>query len=597
MDDIRQYHSGNTLALSEVLMLLKLNLFNLKKISKTMKTSILSLILVIFLVISCKTEVENSSTPADEIQLGEILKTVAGSVQAVQDFKTMSFKVDGASFEYEQDIPSLPSPIAGNKYIYDCYSNLSARKLKMDYSYCEFNQPAYYETPGPNIFISDKVGSQSDNYIWKSYYFNDVAPVAMFATEIEAHHKVQLMSNPLQLLKVLLSKNKETTSTKDLKLSFPHEKFPSLSFEVFFDKTTKLPTKVSIDEVDYLQGNVKYEVVFKNWTKVNGFQFPTTLEHIHGGNMLRKETLSNIKVNPVFSESFFNPEVVADPIPYDEAQSKLGVYNSQFIMRWNAWNLGWPEPLNDGALDMGTLDMKPYKMDQQYVSPTVKIIGRPDNRLWNVAIKTAGGLYLVDTPLNQDWTRSLIDAAKKAFNENNIKAIISTHTHHDHFAGIREGLTETSNVYISEEGVPFLNKVAAADHSMNKDKFALNPKKPNPIVVKDVTKLENGRIEIHRLHVKKSSATAHSHDMLVVYLPEEEIIIQADQLWSGTFMKVWGNYTPRGFTEKAKVSIKNNAQYLLDYIKENNLKVSKIISQHGGLGPMQDLYTITNATK
>ncbi|MDZ7896953.1 MAG: MBL fold metallo-hydrolase [Arcicella sp.] len=561
-----------------------------------MKRSFYLLIVVVGLIISCKEEVENT-TPTGEIQLSEALNSVAGSVQAIQDFKTMSFKVDGASYEYEQDIPSLPSPLLGNKYIYECYSNLSARKLKLDYSYCEFNQPAYYETPGPNVFISDKVGSQSDHYIWKSFYFNDVAPVGMFSTEIEAHLKVQMMSNPLQLLKIILSKNKETATTKNLVLSFPHEKFPNIVFEVFFDKETKLPTKVSTDEVDFLQGNVKYEVVFKNWTKVNGVQFPTTLEHYHNKNLLRKETLSNIKVNPVLGDNFFNPEVVNDPIAYDEVQSKIGVYNSQFIMRWNAWNLGWPEPVNDGAFDIGSLDMRPYKMDPQYVSPTVKIIGRPDNRLWNVAIKTAGGLYLVDTPLNQDWTRSLIDAAKKAFNENNIKGIISTHDHHDHFAGIREGLTETGNIYIAEESVPFLNKVVAADHTMNKDKFALNPKKLTINVVKNVTVLENGRIEIHRLNVKKSTATAHSDDMLIVYLPEEEIIIQADQLWSGTFMKVWGGYTPRGFTEKAKASIRNNAQYLLDYIKENNLKVSKIISQHGGLGPVEDLYTITNTKK
>ncbi|MEA5460960.1 MBL fold metallo-hydrolase [Arcicella sp. LKC2W] len=560
-----------------------------------MKKSLYALVAVIFLTISCK-EAENS-TPPNEIQLSEALNSVAGNAQAIQDYKTVSFKVDGMSYEYEQDIPSLPTPLVSNKYIYECYSNLSARKLKMDYSYCEFNQPAYYETSGPNVFISDRVGSQSDQYIWKSYYFNEVTPVAMFSTEIEAHLKVQMMSNPLQLLKVLLSKNKETVNTKNLVLSFSHEKFPSIVFEVFFDKDTKLPTKVSTDEVDFLQGNVKYEVVFKNWTKVNGIQYPTTLEHYHNKNLLRKETISNIKINPSFSDSFFNPEVVNDPIPYDDVQSKIGVYNSQFIMRWNAWNLGWPEPVNDGAVDLGTVDMKPYKMEPQYVSPTVKIIGRPDNRLWNVAIKTSGGLYLVDTPLNQDWTRSLIDAAKKAFNENNIKGIISTHCHHDHFAGIREGLTETGNIYLAEESVPFLKKVTSADHSLNKDKFATNPKPLTINPVKNVTVLENGKIEIHRLNATKSSATPHSSDMLIVYLPEEEIIIQADQLWSGTFMKVWGGYTPRGFTEKAKVSIKNNSQYLLDYIKEKNLKVSKIISQHGGLGSVQDLYTITNTNK
>ncbi|MCU0467697.1 MAG: MBL fold metallo-hydrolase [Arcicella sp.] len=559
-----------------------------------MKGLFYSLIVVIFLVIACKKE-DEVSTPSEEIQLTEILNTVAGSSQAIKDFKTMSFKVEGISYEYEQDIPTLPSPLVSNKYIYECFSNLSARKLKMDYSYCEFNHPAYYETTGPNIFISDKVGSTSDQYIWKSYYFNDVAPFSLFSTELEAHLKIQMMSNPLQLLKIIQSKNKDNVSTKNLVLSFNHDKYTNIAFEVYFDKTTKLPIKVSTDEVDFLQGNVKYEVVFKNWTKVNGVQFPTTLEHYHNKNLLRKETLSNIKVNPVFSDSFFNPEVVKDPIPYDEAQAKIGIYNSQFLMRWNAWNIGWPEPVNDGAVDLGAMDLKQFKLEPQYVSPTVKIIGRPDNRLWNVAIKTAGGLYLVDTPLNQDWTRSLIDAAKKAFNENNIKGIISTHCHHDHFAGIREGLTETSNVYIAEEGVSFLNKVAATDHSLNKDKFALNPKKPVVHPVKDVTVLENGRIQIHRLNPKKTTATPHAADMVIVYLPEEEVVIQADQLWSGTFMSVWKGYTPRGFTEKAKVEIKNNAQYLLDYIKEKNLKVSKIISQHGGLGSVQDLYTITNS--
>jgi len=80
--------------------------------------------------------------------------------------------------------------------------------------------------------------------------------------------------------------------------------------------------------------------------------------------------------------------------------------------------------------------------------------------------------------------------------------------------------------------------------------------------------------------------------MLFVYVPEYEVLIQADQLWNGIFSNIWNGQSIRGFTPETKEELSNNANYLLDYIEEKGLKVSKIVAMHGGLGPYQDLLDV-----
>ncbi|XLS29683.1 MBL fold metallo-hydrolase [Flavobacteriaceae bacterium M23B6Z8] len=562
-----------------------------------LKSTFIVVFCAFFVLTSCKNDDDNSPNGTEGLTLEEIAEAMGG-IETINNVKTMSFSVKGNSYEYEQDIPTLPSPLTSNYYVYDFYTELNARKMRMDYDSIHFNHPAYYDTKGPLFIVNDRTGSVSRDFIWKSYYLGVTDPHGIFSTEIEANIKNQKMANPIELIREIASTRKLSDASSDNSFSIP-TRVDGLDIRVEFDPKTALPIRAVTREADFLKGDVSFEVVYENWIEIAGTKFPTKIEYILDNEVFKSETLSNIELNPQLSADTFTPEAVpADyQIAWDEEQADFGIYHSQFYHRWNAWNIGYPEPVNNGAIDLGAFDLSQFGLASQYIGENVKIIGRPDNRLWIAAINTPEGVIIVDSPLNQKWTRSLINATKNAYPGKDIIAVISTHAHHDHFAGIREAAQEAGKVYIAEESVPFLNQVLTGTHEIYPDNLAKNPRNVEVETVNDITYLADGAIEIHRLKPTGSSATPHAADMLVVYVPEYELIIQSDQLWNGDFMKVWHGYTYRSFTPQARVEIINNARYLLDYIEEKELKVSKIMAAHGGLSGIEELEVPANAVQ
>jgi len=558
-------------------------------ISKTGQLSffLLTLCLVLFTV-SCNDDNDEILPSTNtEVSLASVADALGGA-DYLESINTISYRAEGNSFEYEQDIPDMPSPLTSNHYAYNFQCFLNNRKLRMDHEFINFYHPTFYETRGPLTIINDNVGTVSKDFIWKSYYLGVDDAHAMFATEIEANLKNQLMANPLELLKDILNNYPSTTPIAGNKL-LVKTRVEGSEIELVIDEATNLPIKASTMEADFLKGDVSFEVTYEDWVKVGDTQFPSKVEYVLDGDVFKSEEITNININPAIEDSMFEPESVEHPIAYDEAQADFGIVHSQFYHRWNAWNIGWPEPVNNGALDLSNFDLAPFGIGSQYIGPDVKVIGRPDNRLWNVAIKTDNGVVIIDSPLNQKWTRSLLNATKVAFPDEEIVATISTHAHHDHFAGIREAAYETGKIYIGEESVEELNQVLEGKHTIMPDNLAKNPRNVEIEAVKDITYLDNGNIEIHRLKPSNTTAHAHSDDMLIVYLPKYELVIQADQLWNGTFTFIYRGMGYNGFTPEAKAEISNNAKYLRDYIIEKDLKVSKIVAMHGGLGPVEDL--------
>lgn len=546
------------------------------------------ILLSVLIFASCADD--DTNIPDETIFLKDVLRAVGGE-DAVKNAVTLSYHAEGNTFEYEQDIPSEPSPLTSNLYNYDFYTELTQRKIRYDYHSISFNHPAVYDTAGPLVIINDKKGSTSNYFYWASYYFDIIDPHALFSTEIEAHIKNQKMANPIALLKEILENQGVDASTRTNTFSV-NTRVEGLTIDLVIDPDTNMPVSARIKESDFLQGDSTFEVFYEDWTKTGRLKYPATADYQLNGDTLKREKFTDIKFNPPLPEDTFTPEHVELEIAFDEEQADFGILNSQFYHRWSAWNIPWPEPTNNGALDLGNFDLTSVGVTDQYIGPKVKIFGRPDNRLWNVGIETPEGIVLVDAPLNQRWTRSLIDEAKKAFPGKEIISVIATHTHHDHFGGIREAVYEADKVYIAEEGKEFLENTLKRKYTLQPDNLAKSPKNVDIEVVNDVTYLDNGNIEIHRLNPQNSSHVPHSKDMLFVYVPEYEVLIQADQLWNGIFSAIWNGQSVRGFTPQTKEELSNNAAYLLDYIKEKDLKVSKIVAMHGGLGPYQDLLNV-----
>jgi glyoxylase-like metal-dependent hydrolase (beta-lactamase superfamily II) len=237
-------------------------------------------------------------------------------------------------------------------------------------------------------------------------------------------------------------------------------------------------------------------------------------------------------------------------------------------------------------------------MLNQTIGENVKIIGRPDSSNWPVAIKTSSGIHLVEAPLSPRWTRSVINAVQNEFPGEDIISVIPTHTHYDHFGGIREIAAEVDKIYIPENSRSKLENALSSTHTLVPDAFSNNSNMPLIENVTGITYIDNGAIEIHILKLSDNAGNSHaidnshSEDIVVVYVPEYNVLIQADFLYAGIFLRIWNNEMVFPFTGVARTELSQRAQFLVNYIGEKNLNVDTIIGIHGGKCTMEDLINV-----
>lgn len=553
-------------------------------------------VFILTFAISCQ-EKDKETGPQTSFTLQQVVDAMGG-IDAIKAVKTVSYAVEGAAYEYDQDLPNEPI-VLGSEYWYQYTSELNARKIRMDWSKIHIYQPTNYENGRSLMIINDKQGSISGEWKWSGYYIGLTAPTGVPAAKIESLLKNKLMANPIEMVQRLLTTYKMTDKAVDFTFSLP-TRIVGLDIKVIIDPKTAKIIGAKTKESDYLHGDSWFQVDFLEMTKVGAIEMPSTVWFNLNGNTLQKEKYTNIQVNPTLTSDSYQLQSVAVPIAYDENQADLGVYLSQFYHRWTAWGLPIDFRQDNGSLVMDeyNLNYPPLPLGSQLIGPNVKIIGRPDNRLWTVAIQTPAGVYIVDSPFNAILTRNYITTIQRAFPGKSILGVISTHTHHDHFGGFREMVSQTENVYIGPKSVDFAKDVLKAPFTVLPDNYAKTPKTAQFHLINDITKIDGGAIEIHNLKPTRTTAIQHADENLIVYVPEYKCIIQSDQIWTGDFITIWNEqHTGKHYTELAKATLANNAKYLLDYIREKNLDVEIVVGTHGGRGTIQELEMLANYKK
>lgn len=536
---------------------------------------------------------KNSKADANEIKLQQVLDAMGGK-DAINQVHTISYTASASSFEHEQAGPAVSDPINVNNHNYNFSAELNARKVRLEYSAINFNYPFVYNAKGGLIVINDKEGVISGEYNWSSYYLGSVAPTALFSSRIEAILKNQLMANPIELLKEVLSRQSPSSATRNHVFSIP-TRIETLQIELVIDPATYLPLRAKILEADHLLGDVSFEISYNKWVNTSTARYPSELTYLLHGKKIKSEALSNIVLNPALPADNFTLQAPYERLAYNYEEGNLGIYASQWYHRLFAGGIGLDQPLNNGALVLDKFDLSPFGMRDQTLGPNLRLIGRPDASNWATAINTSTGVIVVEAPLNPGWTKSITNAVHLAYPGKKIIGVIASHTHYDHFGGIRELAQEAGTVYVGKGGVPFAASVINSKHTLLPDKLSLNP---TSIAIKEVTgitSIDNGAVEIHLLKSKDESGNPfahdnpHSWDMVVVYVPEYEVLIQADFLYAGIFLKIWKGPTAHAFTGPARDELKKRANFLLDYIQEKNLKVSKVIGIHGGVATLDEL--------
>ena len=203
----------------------------------------------------------------------------------------------------------------------------------------------------------------------------------------------------------------------------------------------------------------------------------------------------------------------------------------------------------------------------------------------SVAIEFRDFVTVVEAPLNDARSYAVIAEVHRLIPGKPIKYLVNTHHHFDHLGGVRNFVAEGATVVTHEANEVFYNRVVFATQSrvLSPDRlhqFPFATTGPTPVrleTVRDRGFISDGQRTLMLYHVP---GIDHAVNMLIAYLPQEGIVINADL------------YTPPAAGAPPPANVSNGSVGLYNTIQRLNLTVNQHVPIHGAPGSHADFVRI-----
>ncbi len=193
----------------------------------------------------------------------------------------------------------------------------------------------------------------------------------------------------------------------------------------------------------------------------------------------------------------------------------------------------------------------------------------------SVAIEMKDHIVLVESPLYDGRAAAVMQEVKRIMPSKPIRFMVNSHHHFDHSGGVRAAASEGATIIASAAAVPYLSQALANANTIRPDMLAKSGKKASVegISGKRVLSDGNRQVELHLI-----TESIHSDGFVMVYLPAERLLIQADA------------YTPGAPNSAPPAKANANHLNLIANIEKLSLKVDRILPLHGRMVPLSELY-------
>ena len=150
----------------------------------------------------------------------------------------------------------------------------------------------------------------------------------------------------------------------------------------------------------------------------------------------------------------------------------------------------------------------------------------------SVAVEFPNHVVVVEAPLGEKRSLSVIDAISKLIPDKPIRFLINTHQHHDHIGGLRTYMHIGATIITHWKNYEFYTRdvLNYAPRSMSPDMLSMWPPTELAEGYQYETVRENYWISSNQrsMHLSYVHPLKHVEGMLVAYLPTEKLLIQAD---------------------------------------------------------------------
>jgi glyoxylase-like metal-dependent hydrolase (beta-lactamase superfamily II) len=179
------------------------------------------------------------------------------------------------------------------------------------------------------------------------------------------------------------------------------------------------------------------------------------------------------------------------------------------------------------SVETATFDVT---VDPSELAPGVWLLGGSSHN--SVAIEFDTYTAIIEAPLNEERSLAVIDTVTELVPEKPIRFLVNTHQHHDHIGGLRTYMHIGATIITHWKNYDFYVRdvLNYAPRSLNPDMLALWPPTELAEGYQYETIRENYwlRDDSRSIHVSYVHPLAHVEGMLIAYLPEEGILIEAD---------------------------------------------------------------------
>ena len=214
----------------------------------------------------------------------------------------------------------------------------------------------------------------------------------------------------------------------------------------------------------------------------------------------------------------------------------------------------------------------PVRVESQKVADGVWYVGGGSHA--SIAVEFGDHITVVEAPLDEARSLAVIREVKRLIPNKPIKYLVSTHHHWDHLGGLRTYVAkENVTVVLQQNNLPYYSEVLwIRPWTLQPDLLAMFPPEEvsegytfetvgQKFVLSDSTRT---------MEVYNVQGLQHAQGMLMVYLPREKVLIEADL------------FTPPAPNAPMPTTVTASHRTFFDNVQRLKLDVTTLAPIHGG---------------
>ncbi|HET9455551.1 MAG TPA: MBL fold metallo-hydrolase [Gemmatimonadaceae bacterium] len=305
------------------------------------------------------------------------------------------------------------------------------------------------------------------------------------------------------------------------------------TYSMYVDPRTSLPVRMERVVYQPMLGDVTMAVELSDWRAVSGVQLPMRLTQ-----------------------------------KYDDLFTLADITVATAQVNADVGNIAATDSIRSVVVQAGQPAAPTIAIDS--IAPGVWSVAGQSHH--TIVIEQSGQLVLVEAPQSEARTLAAIAAARALRPDKPANVLVNTHHHFDHSGGLRAAISQGFTIVTHEGNRDFYERVLfPRRHAIQQDRLGQNPKPMRLMPVPDrYVRADSVRpVEVYAV------PSDHSGSMLVVYLPNERILIQADL------------YNPPA--PNAVNPVFPFAKALVENVQRRGLAVDRVVGIHGRPVPWSDV--------